>query len=423
MLQSLIDQVWKALFSQGNQFLQGGLILGVLASVGYWLKSLPHKMLGWFMYHFSVSVDVLSTDKAYHWVLLWLEKQPYMKRARRVSIRDVRNMDGDDQSLLVPARGSHWFFHKGRPLWIQRGADESSAPSSAGGQQSMQQMMSLPRENISIKTLGRYRDRLNEIIEEARKLYEVETVNKLKVYTRKWSDWTPIIRRKRPIESVFMPPSGIGVLADMQKFIASEAWYREVGIPYRRGYLFYGPPGTGKTSAAEALASELDIPVYVINLAHMSDAGLEQAIEELEHNTTVMILLEDVDTVIAQRIEPDEQTNTPVVVQAPKLSLGTLLNALDGLTAGDNVILVMTTNHPDKLDSALRRKGRTDVHVEFGYATDTQIEAAIDRILPNATREQRLRIAALKRPFPFCDLQELLKEMVLEGRENQRDTA
>ena len=423
MLQSLIDQVWKALFSQGNQFLQGGLILGVLASVGYWLKSLPRKLLGWFMFHFSVSVDVLSTDKAYHWILLWLEKQPYMKRARRVSIRDVRNQDGDDKALLVPARGSHWFFHKGRPLWIQRGADESSAPSSAGGQQSMQQMMSLPRESISIRTIGRYRDRLNEIIEEARKLYEVETINKLKVYTRKWSDWTPILRRKRPIESVFMPPSGVGVLADMQKFIASENWYREIGIPYRRGYLFYGPAGTGKTSAAEALASELDIQIYIINLAHMSDAGLEQAIEELEHSKTVMILLEDVDTVMTQRADSDEAVSDKLQVAAPKLSLGTLLNALDGLTAGDNVILVMTTNHPDKLDSALRRKGRTDVHVEFGYTTDEQIEAAIDRVLPNATREQRLRIAALKRPFPFCDLQELLKEMALEGLEDRQDAA
>jgi ATP-dependent 26S proteasome regulatory subunit len=37
-------------------------------------------------------------------------------------------------------------------------------------------------------------------------------------------------------------------VADVQDFTESTSWYRERGVPYRRGYLLYGPPGCGKTS-------------------------------------------------------------------------------------------------------------------------------------------------------------------------------
>ena len=35
------------------------------------------------------------------------------------------------------------------------------------------------------------------------------------------------------------------LLEDAREFLASEAWYTERGIPYRRGYLLHGVPGGG----------------------------------------------------------------------------------------------------------------------------------------------------------------------------------
>ena len=34
------------------------------------------------------------------------------------------------------------------------------------------------------------------------------------------------------------------IKSDILEFLQSSKWYRERGIPYRRGYLLYGPPGT-----------------------------------------------------------------------------------------------------------------------------------------------------------------------------------
>lgn len=48
-----------------------------------------------------------------------------------------------------------------------------------------------------------------------------------------------------------------------------------------------------------------------------------------------------------------------------------LLNFIDGLwsTCGDERIIIFTTNHKEKLDPALLRPGRMDMHIHMGYCT------------------------------------------------------
>lgn len=48
-----------------------------------------------------------------------------------------------------------------------------------------------------------------------------------------------------------------------------------------------------------------------------------------------------------------------------------MLNFIDGLwsSCGDERIIVFTTNHKDKLDPALLRPGRMDMHIHMSYCT------------------------------------------------------
>lgn len=48
-----------------------------------------------------------------------------------------------------------------------------------------------------------------------------------------------------------------------------------------------------------------------------------------------------------------------------------LLNFIDGLwsSCGDERIIVFTTNHKDRLDPALLRPGRMDMHIHMSYCT------------------------------------------------------
>ena len=86
------------------------------------------------------------------------------------------------------------------------------------------------------------------------------------------------------------------MLADAKEFLVSERWYTERGIPYRRGYLLWGIPGGGKSSLVMAIASELKLPIYSLQLS--SQALTDESLHRLLQNMTItpsILLLEDID--------------------------------------------------------------------------------------------------------------------------------
>lgn len=73
--------------------------------------------------------------------------------------------------------------------------------------------------------------------------------------------------------------------------------------------------------------------------------------------------------VISQEKENDNTTRVP----SEKLDLGTILNLMDGILETPGRIIVMTSNHPEKLDPALIRPGRIDLIVKFDYCTPEEV--------------------------------------------------
>ena len=70
--------------------------------------------------------------------------------------------------------------------------------------------------------------------------------------------------------------------------------------------------------------------------------------------------------------EGDEKGDNPIVgpkmmSKSDKLDLSGLLNVLDGVVDTPDRIVIMTTNHPEKLDPALIRPGRIDKKIYLGY--------------------------------------------------------
>ena len=58
------------------------------------------------------------------------------------------------------------------------------------------------------------------------------------------------------------------------------------------------------------------------------------------------------------------------------MSLSALLNVLDGVGSQEGRVLIMTTNHAERLDAALIRPGRVDMKLELGY-TNQDINARL----------------------------------------------
>ena len=187
------------------------------------------------------------------------------------------------------------------------------------------------------------------------------------------------------MESIILDP-GVKdmILADAQEFMASESWYSERGLPYRRGYLFHGCPGSGKTSLVHALAGALGLDIYVINLNKkaLDDSALSQLVSDLPARS--IALIEEIDAAFHRGVsrEPTPGSQAATVITAGEstgVTLGGLLSSIDGIQASEGRLLFATTNKYHALDPALTRPGRMDVHVEFAYASKTQAEELFKR--------------------------------------------
>ena len=73
--------------------------------------------------------------------------------------------------------------------------------------------------------------------------------------------------------------------------------------------------------------------------------------------------------------EKDKKTNNKIATDPhpEQLNLSFLLNLLDGVLETPGRILIITTNHPERLDKALIRPGRVDIHLQVGNCSREMI--------------------------------------------------
>lgn len=141
---------------------------------------------------------------------------------------------------------------------------------------------------------------------------------------------------------------------DLDNFESSKNNYDLHGIRYKRTYLFYGEPGTGKSSLSLAISNYTKRDVLSINMSKdMTDSNLITLVSNRPNKS--IILFEDIDCLLDDINRNEESKDKEV-----KISLSCILNILDGIYTPNDVIFIITTNNLDKIDDAIKRKGRTD---------------------------------------------------------------
>ncbi|GMY28372.1 AAA-ATPase At3g50940-like [Fagus crenata] len=158
------------------------------------------------------------------------------------------------------------------------------------------------------------------------------------------------------------------LVADLDRFIGRKEYYKRVGKAWKRGYLLYGPPGTGKSSLVAAMANYLKFDIYDMDLREVQcNSDLRRLL--IGAASRSILVLEDIDCSI--ELQNRESDNKVISVEDDKVTLSGLLNFIDGLwsSCGEERIIVFTTNHKDRLDPALLRPGRMDVHIHMSYCS------------------------------------------------------
>jgi len=184
-------------------------------------------------------------------------------------------------------------------------------------------------------------------------------------------------RTKRPLSTIYLPSKQKKyIIDDLTHFLkpTTKARYQKLGINYKRIYLFEGVPGAGKSSFIMALASHFNYNIAIISFTpKMTDTdllklvrrSLEDNEEDRECRKQKFIIFEDLDCIFRERKTNDENRNL--------ITFSGLLNALDGITTGENLICFITTNYKQHLDSALIRPGRVDYIMHFDHLCKEQI--------------------------------------------------
>ncbi|EXC04417.1 putative mitochondrial chaperone bcs1 [Morus notabilis] len=163
------------------------------------------------------------------------------------------------------------------------------------------------------------------------------------------------------------------IMEDLERFVKRREYYRKVGRAWKRGYLLFGPPGTGKSSLVAAMANYLKYDVYDLELMSIrSDSQLKRLVISTANRS--ILVVEDVDCSIElqnRRAKARANRSFHPNQMNQEVTLSGLLNFIDGLwsSCGDERIIVLTTNHKDRLDPALLRPGRMDVHVHLSFCT------------------------------------------------------
>lgn len=164
---------------------------------------------------------------------------------------------------------------------------------------------------------------------------------------------------------------------DFKQFFNSRDVYERYGIPWRRGAVFIGPPGNGKTHTLKALINELGKPCLYVRSFKCDSATEQENMAEVFQRARMapcVVVLEDLDSMIDNK------------------NRSFFLNELDGFQPNTGVVVLATTNHPDKLDpSILDRPSRFDRKYHFDLPQPTERLTYINKW--NCELQPELRIS------------------------------
>lgn len=194
--------------------------------------------------------------------------------------------------------------------------------------------------------------RVNSFVDNPRDFNPIENAPRF-IDTSKTNDAAIVLNEDvmaQVIDSVFVP-------------IEFSRPCRKLGIPLKRGVLLSGPYGVGKSLCASITAKKCqDNGWTFIYVGQTSD--LKQAILFARQYQPAVVFAEDID----RAVEGQDRTE----------DIDGILNTLDGVdTKNTELLVILTTNHIEKINKAMLRPGRLDAVITLPPPDAVSVERLI----------------------------------------------
>lgn len=202
-------------------------------------------------------------------------------------------------------------------------------------------------------------------------------VDDIETNTRKWLTEKPIFLHKS-IDSAYkfldfsgFDPESIIYSRNEQKdldalvyaLIRDQSGWEEEGLRFRRTILLTGEYGVGKTAAAAIIAQMCQKYGKTFIMVRPGD-DIVMAFNAAMIYPSCVVFFEDVDQELSGA--RDERVNA-------------ILNTIDGVLSKDaEVMTILTTNHPDRIQKPMMRSGRIDSVIKLGSVDDRVMGGIVD---------------------------------------------
>lgn len=365
--------------SKQSPIIAGAISLWGLTVVTFLLKSVPSKIVLLIKRQLTSSLEIDNAqgwyqEKIYESCMDWFYRdKTALKLSRSLSIYTQGKYDETSRKDIIkpiigPGYGIHLFKFKNKIMWIK--VEKIESPGS-----------DKQKRSVNISCIGRDKSIFDDFVKEFTPKVSVDDIFFYSLSSEgEWSREKCIT--KRPLESIAMDRSiKDDIIKDINHFNDSEEWFVSKGIPYKLTYVFHGKPGTGKTSLIKSIASYFNRNICSLNINSISDSSLRKAMSTVPSGS--IVIMEDFDSSSSTRDRKSINISQGENNTTSFLSLTGILNALDGIDSLHDTILFMTTNHLEKVDPALYRKGRVDHILEIKEVSPVAVREYSEYIFPD----------------------------------------
>lgn len=167
------------------------------------------------------------------------------------------------------------------------------------------------------------------------------------------------------------------VVNEIQNFWGKEDVFRSQGLAYKRGIILWGPAGSGKSSTIQLIIADVtqNRSGVVFKLNTEPTLFLEglRIFREVQPNTPIVILMEDIDALIRTYDESE------------------ILNILDGVDRVEKIVFLATTNYPEELgERIMNRPSRFDKRFKMPHPKAKSRRVYFEHLISRGTIDKPL---------------------------------